>query len=255
MSIQHDPTEQTPAAPPRDWRRLALLTVFLVALVGLYAAGAYRYLDWQFLRDRIHDWREQTQHHRLLAAVVVFAAYVSLTSLSLPASGVMSMLCGALFDHCLGTCVASLSCTTGAALSFLGSRYLLHDLVRRRFGPRLAAIDRGVRRDGAFYLFSLRLSPAPFFLVNVAMALTPMRAGTFILVTWLGTLVPCLLFVNAGAEWVRIRTLADVLSPGVIGSLVLLGLAPLALRLLATRIRGMREADCGGGAEGEGKLR
>jgi uncharacterized membrane protein YdjX (TVP38/TMEM64 family) len=236
---QHDS-----APPPSEirsgrgkWPRLVLLACMLAVLVGGYAAGLHHYLEWDTIHANVEGWREQARQHLPLAVVVVFAAYVSLTALWVPATAMLSFLCGALFDRWLGICLASVSATTGAALAFLISRYLLHDWVRRHFGARLQAIDRGVHRDGAFYLFTLRLTPVPAPLVNVCLALTPMRLGTFVFVSWLGMLVPHFLFVNAGTELAHIERPADVLSPSVLGSLALLGVMPLVFRLLVMRFK------------------
>jgi uncharacterized membrane protein YdjX (TVP38/TMEM64 family) len=225
------------ASSASGWLRLALLAALIVVLAGAYATGLHRSLDWDALRAHVEDWREQTSRNLLVGIVVFSAAYIGLTTLSLPVSGALSLLCGALFGRWLGLGLVSISATTGAALAFLGSRYLFHDWVRQRFGHRLHAIDRGVRRDGAFYLLFLRLTPVPFFLVNLGMALTPIRLGTFVFVSWLGMLLPGFLYVNAGSELARIEHPADVLSAEVIVSLALLGLAPLAFRLVFARLR------------------
>src|SRR5262249_35106292 len=146
---------------------------------------------------------------------------------------------GALFDRWLGAVLAVSSATAGASLGFLVSRYLLRDVVRSRFGNRLEALDLGVRRYGGYYLFSLRLTPmVPFFLVNVGMALTPMRLGTFAVVSWAGLLLPSFLYANAGAELARLERPSDALAPEGVVSLSLLGLAPLLLRMLLVRPRG-----------------
>jgi uncharacterized membrane protein YdjX (TVP38/TMEM64 family) len=231
------PPEPSEPAPTPRWVRLTLAVALLGLLAGLYASGLHRFLDWDTLRSHVAAWRAQAQDNRLAALAVFFAAYVVLTTLSLPVAAALSILSGALFDRWTGTCATSLSATAGATLAFLCGRYLFRDWVRRRLGRRMAAIDRGVRRDGAFYLFSLRLSPVPFFLVNLGMALTPMRLGTFAFVTWLGMLLPCFLYANAGSHLRQIERPADALSVPVLGSLALLGLVPLAVRLLLVRLR------------------
>ena len=123
--------------------------MFLIGLAAVYGAGLYRYLDLDVLHASVEDSREQARRHLVATMTVFFVAYVGLTMLSLPVSGLLSILCGALFDRWLGNGLASLSAAAGAVLAFLSSRYLFHDWVRQRFGHRLEAIDRGVRRDGA----------------------------------------------------------------------------------------------------------
>jgi uncharacterized membrane protein YdjX (TVP38/TMEM64 family) len=223
------------------WPRIALLVGVLAALGLFYALGLHEYLRWEEVRGKIDALKEQVDEHIVLAAGLFFLVYVAVTALSLPAAGVLSLLAGALFGRWLGLGVVSLASTCGATLAFLGSRYLFRDWVRRRFGARLDAIDRGVQRDGAWYLFSLRLTVVvPFFLINLGMGLTPIRVGTFVLVSWAGMLPATLVIVNAGTEAGNIKQPADVLSPSVIVSLALLGLAPLAIRLVLRWVSRMR---------------
>ncbi|MFZ0791544.1 MAG: VTT domain-containing protein, partial [Chromatiaceae bacterium] len=138
-----------------------------------------------------------------------------------------------------GVLIASFAASLAAILAFLSSRFLLHDNVQRHFGERLAAVNAGLAKDGAFYLFSLRLVPiVPFFLVNLIMGLTPIKAGTFYWVTQLGMLTGILIYANAGTELAEVETLSDVFSPDLIGSLVLLGVFPLIARKGLRLIRG-----------------
>jgi uncharacterized membrane protein YdjX (TVP38/TMEM64 family) len=240
MTAQQEPSQAATTQPAGAvlgknwwWLRPAIGAALIAAIAIIYATWLYRYLDWDYLRAHVESWRRQVHEHLLIAALIYSSTYIALVALSMPAAGAMTLLAGALFDRWLGVPLASLSSTTGAALGFLASRYLFHDWVRLRFGDRLRIIDEGVRRDGAFYLFSLRLTPVvPFFVINFCMALTPMRLWTFVLTSWIGMLLPCVLWVNAGTELANIRSPWDALSPEVVGSLVLLGLLPLVLRLL-----------------------
>jgi uncharacterized membrane protein YdjX (TVP38/TMEM64 family) len=238
-------TEQHQSARRALWPRLLLLLALPAALAALYASGLLGYLEWDFLRGSVAGWREQAQGNLAVAALLFFTAYVALTLLPMPVAGGLSVLCGALFDRWLGLSLVTLGGTTAATLSFLAGRYLLHDFVRDCVGQRLHLIDRGVRRDGAFYLFTLRVAPVPFFLVNLGMALTQMRLVTFVCFTWLGLLLPCFFYVNAGSEIARIERPSDALSPPVVVSLVLAGVMPLACRFLlrfAARCRASRRA-------------
>jgi uncharacterized membrane protein YdjX (TVP38/TMEM64 family) len=240
MTAHEEPSE-APSPPPEGavlgknwwWLRPSIGAVIIASLAFLYAAWLHRYLDWNYFRSHVEAWQQLAREHLLVVALVYCGAYVAFTALSMPAAGAMSLLAGALFDRWLGIPLASLSSTVGGSLGFLASRYLFHDWVRLRFGDRLRVIDEGVRRDGAFYLFSLRLTPVvPFFVINFCMGLTPMRLTTFALTSWLGMLLPCFLWVNAGTELASIKKPVDVLSWKVGGSLMMLGLLPLVLRLL-----------------------
>jgi uncharacterized membrane protein YdjX (TVP38/TMEM64 family) len=156
------------------------------------------------------------------------AVYVGVTALSLPGAAILTLAGGALFGLVWGTLLVSVASTLGATLAMVTARYLLRDLVQARFGHRLTTLNQGIARDGAFYLFTLRLIPAmPFFVLNLLAGLTHMKIWTFAWVSQLGMLAATLVFVNAGTEIARIDSLASILSPSLIGSFVLLGLLPL----------------------------
>lgn len=166
---------------------------------------------------------------RNAAAVIAgfFVAYVVVTAASIPGAGIMTLVAGALFGVVLGTVVVSFASTIGATLAFLSSRYVLRDWVEARFGERLKAINAGLERDGAFYLFSLRMIPVfPFFIVNLVMGLTRIRVGTYMWVSQVGMLLGTIAYVNAGTQLARIETTAGLLSPALIGSFAALGIVP-----------------------------
>ena len=137
-----------------------------------------------------------------------------------------------------GTLLVSFASSLGATLAFLAARFLARDWVKARFGPRLAAIDRGVERDGGFYLFTLRLVPAfPFFMINLVMGLTPMRAWTFYWVSQVGMLAGTIVYVNAGTQLAAIDSLRGILSPALIGSFALLGIFPLIAKKIVDGVK------------------
>ncbi len=234
---------ESPGSRRRDtWLRLALVLGVLAALGLFYALGLQEYLSWGYVQGHVAALEGLVGEHLVLAVVLFFLVYVAVTALSLPAALVLSLLGGALLGFWLGVVAVSLASTCGATLAFLGSRYLFRDWVRRRFGARLDVIDRGFQRDGAWFLFSLRLNVVvPFFLINLGMGLTPMRAGTFALVSWLGMVPATLVIVNAGTELSKIKKPSDALAPEVIVSLALLGIAPLLLRVLVRWWGGQRD--------------
>jgi uncharacterized membrane protein YdjX (TVP38/TMEM64 family) len=160
-----------------------------------------------------------------------FVLYVAVAALSLPGAAIMTLAAGALFGLVQGTLLVSFASSLGATLAFLASRFPLHDLVQRRFGSYLASIYDGIRRDGALYLFGLRLVPAfPFFAINLVMGLTPIRTVTFYWVSQVGMLAGTVVFVNAGTQLANIDSLSGLLSPALIASFAALGLFPLAAR-------------------------
>jgi uncharacterized membrane protein YdjX (TVP38/TMEM64 family) len=211
-----------------------VLASFLVlAVIGFYALGLQRWFSWDFIRGNLDAWKAWVLENLLLALAVYFLIYVTVTALSLPTAALLSLVGGALFGRWLGTAVVSIAATLGASLAFLSSRYLLRDWVQRKFGDRLAPINQGIEKDGAYYLFTLRLIPVvPFFLINLGMGLTPMRVTTFAAVSWLGMLPGTFLYLNAGTELGTAASPADLVSWKVLGSFALLGIVPLTIRML-----------------------
>jgi pyruvate/2-oxoglutarate dehydrogenase complex dihydrolipoamide dehydrogenase (E3) component/uncharacterized membrane protein YdjX (TVP38/TMEM64 family) len=165
--------------------------------------------------------------------------YVVVTGLSLPGAAIMTLAGGAIFGLLWGTLIVSFASSIGATIAFLASRFIFRDTVQRRFADGLRAVNAGVEKDGPFYLFALRLVPIfPFFVINLVMGLTPMKTRTFYWVSQLGMLAGTIVYVNAGTQIAQIETLSGILSPGLLGSFVLLGLFPL----LAKRIVGLLAA-------------
>lgn len=162
-----------------------------------------------------------------------FAVYVAVTALSIPGAAVMTLAAGAIFGLVVGTVIVSFASSVGATLAFLVARYVLRDSIRQRFGRRLKAIDEGVEKDGAFYLFAMRLVPAfPFFVVNLVMGLTSLKTVTFYLVSQVGMLAGTIVYVNAGTQLAQIDSVGGIVSPGLIASFALLGVFPLLARKL-----------------------
>ena len=171
-----------------------------------------------------------------------FLLYVAVTGLSIPGAAIMTLIAGALFGVLIGTIIVSFASTIGATLAFLSARFVLRDWVQGKFGERLRAIDEGLEKDGAFYLFTLRLIPVfPFFVINLLMGLTRIKTRTFFWVSQLGMLPATIVFVNAGTQISRIESTAGLLSPTLIASFVALALFPWAAKAivaLVTRSRG-----------------
>ena len=209
-------------------KRWGLLAVLLVAGTVFFALGLQRYLSLEYVKSQqghLEAWRAANP---LVAALSFFGLYIGVTALSLPGATILTLAAGAIFGLGWGSLIASFAASIGATLAFLMSRVVLRDWVQAKFGERLAAINEGVRKDGAFYLFSLRVVPLfPFFLINLAMGLTRIRVLTYYWVSQIGMLLGTLVYVNAGTQLARIDKLADVASPGVLASLALLGLFPL----------------------------
>ena len=203
---------------------LGLMALALWALAG-------QDLSLPHLRAVLAEVEAWRAGNALAFTLIFFAAYVAAVALSLPIAIWMTLAGGALFGLWLGVAVVSLAATLGATLAFLAARFLLRDWVRARLGQRLARIEQGLARDGAFYLFSLRLIPVvPFFAVNLLMGLTPIPTLTYAAISLIGMLPATLVYVNAGTQLARLDDLSDITSPALLASLVALGIVPWAAR-------------------------
>jgi len=220
--------------------------LILLLLIGLLAAAFFLFDLHQLLTlDGVKAGLEQFETWRsadpLMIGGVFFLFYVVVTGLSLPGAVLMTLTAGALFGLLWGTVIVSFASSAGATLAFLVSRYLLRDAVQNRFGERIKAINNGVKKEGAFYLFTLRLVPLfPFFLINLLMGLTPMRAATFYGVSQLGMFAGTVVYINAGTQLAQLDSLAGILSPGLLLSFALLGIFPLLAKKIVAGVQRRR---------------
>lgn len=212
-----------------------IIPVILVIgiVIAFYVLGLDKHFTLQGLKASLSEFIALRDNYLLLASLFFFLAYVLITAVSLPGAAIMTLAAGALFGVLWGTLLVSFASSIGATLAFLMSRYVLRDSVETRFGERLATINSGIDREGAFYLFTLRLVPVfPFFLINLVMGLTSMRVLTFYVVSQIGMLAGTLVFVNAGTQLAQLTSLSGILSPSLIVSFALLGIFPLAAKHL-----------------------
>lgn len=212
----------------------ALLVLILVGAVAAYFLfDLGEYLSLESFKARQTEIVAAKDANPLLYVAGFFLLYVGVTGLSIPGAAIMSLVAGALFGLVSGTIIVSFASAIGATLAFLSSRYLLRDWVQDKFGERLRAIDDGLAKDGAFYLFTLRLIPVfPFFVINLLMGLTRIKTVTFFWVSQLGMLAATIVFVNAGTQISQIESTSGLLSPTLIGSFVALALFPWAAKAL-----------------------
>ncbi|MGH8474687.1 MAG: FAD-dependent oxidoreductase [Methylococcales bacterium] len=208
--------------------RILLLGAIAALIAVFFIFDLQRFLTLETLKARQAAIDAYRAAHPALAVVPYAVTYVAVTGLSLPGAAILTLAGGAVFGLVWGTIIVSFASSVGATLAFLAARFLFRDAVKARFGERLKAIDAGVARDGAFYLFTLRLVPVfPFFVINLAMGLTNIRTLTFYWVSQLGMLAGTAVYVNAGTQLGRIDSLSGILSPGLLGSFALLGIFPL----------------------------
>ncbi len=222
-------------------RKLLIVVALLGLVLGFFALGLHNYLTLDQLKASQAQFAQLLTAHPVAVPAAYFGIYVLVTALSLPGAAIMTLAGGALFGLGFGLLLVSFASSIGATLAFLVARFLLRDSVQQRFGERLKAIDRGIERDGAFYLFTLRLVPIfPFFVINLLMGLTRLRTWTFYWVSQVGMLAGTAVYVNAGTQLAAVERLGDILSPALLLSFVLLGLFPWMAKLLVAAVQRRR---------------
>lgn len=221
--------------------RILILIILAIALGVFFAFDLGHYLTLEYFKSEQAVIEVYRQSHPLLSATVFFIIYVGITGLSLPGAALLTLVAGAVFGLVWGTLIASFASTIGATLAFLASRLLLKDPVQQRFADKLQVANRGIQKDGAFYLFTLRLVPAfPFFVINLVMGLTPIPVRTFYWVSQVGMLAGTLVYVNAGTQLAKLESLSGILSPGLIISFTLLGIFPLLAKQAVAMVKSRR---------------
>ena len=222
-------------------KKTIIVLLVIAAIAVFFGMDLDQYLTLDALRGSQEKFAAMQERSPWLTALAFFAVYVAVVALSLPGATVMTLAIGALFGFWYGAVLVSFASTIGATLAFLASRYVLRDMVQRRFGDKLKGINEGMAKDGALYLFLLRLMPIfPFFLINLLMGLTHIRTATFYWVSQLGMLAGTLVYVNAGTQLARIDSLSGIFSPAVLLSFALLGVFPLVAKRIGQAIQRRR---------------
>ena len=223
-------------------KKAILVLVLLGAIVAYFVFDLGQILSLENFKASQSEIVAAKDANPILYIAGFFILYVAVTGLSIPGAAIMSLVAGALFGVLVGTIIVSFASTLGATLAFLSARFVLRDWVQGKFGERLRAIDEGLEKDGAFYLFTLRLIPVfPFFVINLLMGLTRIKTRTFFWVSQLGMLPATIVYVNAGTQISRIESTSGLLSPTLIASFVALAFFPWAAKAivaLVTRSRG-----------------
>lgn len=208
-------------------KKIGLLFLLAAAIAAFFYFDLGSYLSLDYLKARQADFAAGYAANPWLFIGGFFLIYVATAALSLPGAAILTLAAGALFGLVTGTIIVSFASSIGATLAFLSSRFLLRDWVQNKFGDRLKGLNDGLERDGAFYLFTLRVIPAvPFFVINLVMGLTKIKAATFYWVSQLGMLIGSIVFVNAGTQLAQIASVKDLLTPSLLGSFAALALVP-----------------------------
>ncbi len=224
-----------------NFRKVGLVLLLLLLVTLFFVLDLGQYLNLEYLKSRHVDLLSWRDANPFQSALIFFLIYVVVTAVSLPGAAMMTLAVGAIFGLFWGTVLVSFASTLGATLAFLIARFVLRDSVQNRFGSRLKPLNQGIEKDGAFYLFGLRLVVViPFFVINLVMGLTPIRTWTFAWVSQLGMLAGTIIYVNFGTQLARIDSLSGLLSPWLVFSLALLGIFPLIAKKILSVIKARR---------------
>lgn len=219
-------------------KKIILVALIIVVAVGFFAFDIDQMLTLENIKSSQAEFEQLKGDSPVFVSLVFFTLYVVVTALSLPGAVFMTLAAGAFFGLLWGLMLVSFASTIGATLAFLVSRYLFKEAVQNRFGERLAAINEGFKKEGAFYLFTLRLVPIfPFFLINILMGLTPIRTFTYYWVSQVGMLAGTVVYINAGTQLAQIDSLAGILSLPLLLSFALLGIFPLLAKKITEWIK------------------
>ena len=217
------------------WLLLALVGLCIV-LFFVFDLGAYISLG--NVKQNLGSLQEFYRENRILTMGIYLLGYILMAALSLPGAAVVSLAGGAVFGLVTGTILVSFASSIGATLAFLFSRYMFRDWVQNRFAAKISTINGGVEKEGGFYLFTLRLVPIfPFFMINLAMGLTPISARVFYLVSQIGMLPGTIVYLNAGTQLATLESLGGILSFNILFSFALLGIFPLVAKKVVGGIR------------------
>jgi uncharacterized membrane protein YdjX (TVP38/TMEM64 family) len=227
-------------------KKIVILIVIIGLIVAVKVFGIDQYLTLSYLKGSLDSLKSLYANHSLMVITVYFVIYVLTTSLSLPGASPLGIAGGALFGFWTATIVVSFASTIGATLACLVSRFLLRDWIQNKFGDRVKKVNEGIEKEGAFYLFTLRLIPIfPFWLINLAMGLTKISLVKFYWVSQIGMLPGTMVFVNAGKELAKIDSVKGILSPGLIISFALIGIFPITVKKLIALYRSKKGKSSG----------
>ncbi len=222
-------------------KKALLLGVVLIGFIAAHQMGLASYLTFAELKARQSELQLFYEGNPWVMLGGYFALYVLSTALGLPGATILTLGAGAIFGFVTGLVLVSFASTIGATLAFLFTRYLLRSIVEEKFQSQVDSVNSGIEKEGAFYLFTLRLVPVfPFFLINLVMGLTKMPVITYALVSQVGMLLGTIVYVNAGTQLSQLEDVSGILTPGLLGSFALLGVLPLAAKKIIDYIKAQK---------------
>ena len=221
-----------------NWKRIIVAAFIFFGISSYFYFGLSKFFDLNFVKTQLESIQSFNSKNFKLSLLLYFVIYSLTVALSIPGAVILTLIGGAVYGVFWGTLVASFASSIGATLAFFVSRILLRDWVLGRFGKYFEAINRGIEREGVFYLFALRMVPLfPFFAVNLLMGLTTIRATSFYIVSQIGMLLGTVVYVNAGSQLATINNLSGIVSPNVVLSLACVGLSPLVAKYVLSVIK------------------
>ncbi len=219
-------------------KKIIIVLSLILLVVGIKYFGLSEYLTFEYIKANQASFSQYFANNKLLTIGIYFGVYIITTALSIPGATILTLLGGAIFGLPLGLLIVSFASTLGATLAFLIARTLLRDSIQSKYGDKLKGINEGIEKEGAFYLFTLRLVPIfPFFLINLSMGLTKIKTITFFFVSQIGMLAGTAVYVNAGVQLAELDSLKGIVSPGLLGSFALLGVFPILAKKLVEGIK------------------
>lgn len=219
-------------------KKIILVTLFITLVTLFFVFDFDEYLNLAYIKSKQEIINDYYSLNPVKTGLIFFISYVLVTGVSLPGAGIMTLVGGTIFGFIWGTILVSFGSVFGATIAFLVTRYIFHDYVQENFGEYLKSINQGIKKEGDLYLFTIRVVPIfPFFIVNILMALTPIKTLNFALVSQIAMLIPTMVFVNAGTQLSYIESPSDILSPELIFSFVLLGFFPFIAKQILLFIK------------------
>jgi uncharacterized membrane protein YdjX (TVP38/TMEM64 family) len=214
-------------------KKIVILLIIIILIVVFKVFNLDQYLTLSYLKESLDKFKALYENHRVMVIAGYFIIYILTTSLSLPGASPLGIVGGALFGFWIATLVVSFASTIGATVACFVSRFLLRDWIQNKFGDKIAKVNEGIEKEGAFYLFTLRLIPVfPFWMINLVMGLTKMSLFKFYWVSQVGMLPGTMVYVNAGKELAKIESVKGIFSPSLIISFALIGIFPITVKKL-----------------------
>lgn len=222
-------------------KKIILVSAIIALIVSFFVFDLHQYLDFAYIKSKQQVIADYYQANPLQSIVIFFVVYVLATSFSIPGASILSLLAGAIFGLLLGSILVIFAATIGATIAFWLARYLLGNTIQERYADKFKTINAGVKKDGAFYLLTLRLLPIfPFFIINVLMGLTPIRTITYVVTSFFGMLAGTMIYVNVGTQLANLESVGGILTPKIWSAFILLAIFPWITKFIINFIKRRR---------------